>query len=141
MKFLILSAASVMAGYSAMADEADMPVVTQIGKFSTTMTGQPIVLPSGNVEVVTSLYLIPPGKELPVHRHPFPRYGYVLSGELSVTNEVTKKAHVFSSGEFVIESVQQWHRGRSSGSSPLKLLVIDQAPSGTVNTEIQAPSK
>jgi quercetin dioxygenase-like cupin family protein len=130
----------VMMSFGAMAEDGNKAVVKEIGRFTTTMSDQPIVLPPGNVEVVASLYSIPPGKELPVHRHQYPRYGYVLAGELTVTNEVTKKTKTFMKGEFVTEAVQQWHKGRSSGATSLELLVIDQGPPGTANTELKPGS-
>ncbi len=44
---------------------------------TTTNSGQPIVLPKGNVEVVVWMYDIPAGSKLPVHKHPSQRYAYV----------------------------------------------------------------
>ena len=132
MKVLILgatlAAGLAIVGSGVMADDGSWPVVTEIGKFDTTMSGQPIILPSGNVKVVASLYSIPPGQEIPVHRDQFPRYGYVLSGELSVTNEITRRTEFFEKGQFVTESIQQWLTSKNSGSLPLELLVIDQLP-------------
>ncbi|QWW72587.1 cupin domain-containing protein [Rhizobium sp. WYJ-E13] len=138
MKALILGVCMAMVGFGAMANDGSKPVVKEIGRFATTMSDQPIVLPTGSVEVAASLYTIPPGLELPVHRHKYPRYGYVLAGELTVTNEVTNKSKTFRKGEFVTEAVQQWHKGKSSGETTLELLVIDQAPAGTNNTELRS---
>ena len=116
---------------------AEEPVVKPIAKVLTTNSGQPIVLPSGEVQVTASIFEIPGGASLAVHRHPFPRYGYVLSGALSVTNAETGQSTRFSSGDLVIEAVGQWHSGMNPGKEPLRLLVIDQAPRGATNTELQ----
>jgi len=78
---------------------AEEPVVKPIAKVLTTNSGQPIVLPSGEVQVTASIFEIPGGASLAVHRHPFPRYGYVLSGALSVTNAETGQSTRFSSGD------------------------------------------
>jgi hypothetical protein len=53
---------------------------------------------------------------LPEHKHPFPRYAYVLAGALRV------------------EAIDQWHRGTSLDNGPVKLLVIDQVPGDVPNT-------
>jgi quercetin dioxygenase-like cupin family protein len=116
---------------------AEELVVNPVAKVLTTNSGQPIVLPSGEVEVTASIFIIPGGASLAVHRHPFPRYGYVLSGALSVTNAETGQATQFKSGDLVIEAVGQWHSGMNPGKEPLRLLVLDQAPRGATNTELQ----
>jgi quercetin dioxygenase-like cupin family protein len=104
---------------------------------SKTIADQPITLPQGPVEVSASIFTIQPGASLPVHRHAFPRYGYVLTGTLSVSNLETGKTQEFHSGEFIIESVSKWHSGSNSGKEPLELLVIDQAPAGAQTTEVK----
>jgi quercetin dioxygenase-like cupin family protein len=113
-------------------------IVTPVVTSSVTSSGQPIVLPQKNVEVVVSTYSIPPGAKLPVHKHAYPRYGYVLSGTLNIVNMDTGKNEVFKAGDFIFESIGQWHKADNSGSEPVKLLVIDQIdktaenPSNTV---------
>jgi quercetin dioxygenase-like cupin family protein len=100
---------------------------------SKTTSGQPILLPQGNAQVIVAKYEIPPGLELPMHKHSFPRYGYVLAGTLRVSNEDTKSSRVFHTGEFIVESINQWHRGANIGSTLLELLVIDQVEEGKSN--------
>lgn len=109
--------------------------VTVVARMKTTMSGQVISLPQGEIEVTVSEFDIAPGTVLPLHRHMFPRYGYILSGTLEVTNEETGKTMRFGAGEFAIECVGQWHKGTNPGTEPLKLLVIDQAPKGVSNIE------
>jgi len=115
------------AGFGA-AHADDKVVVTPVTKATTTVSGQPIVLPEHNPEVSVSLYEIAPGAALPQHRHHYPRYGYVISGQLRVTNTETGKTYDFGPGGFIVEALDQWHYGENPGSTPLKLLVIDQAP-------------
>lgn len=98
-----------------------------------TISGQPIVLPQKNAEVVVSILEIEPGVELPPHQHPFARYGYIFSGTLSVTNLQTGRESTFHSGAFVIESWGQWHTGKNPGTEPLILLVLDQIEKGSEN--------
>lgn len=102
-------------------------VVKPVLSTTVTSSGQPIVLPQKDAQVVVSTYEIPPGVALPEHKHPFPRYGYVLSGSLRVINDDTGKTEDYKTGDFILEAVGQWHRGVNTGSDPLKLLVIDLA--------------
>jgi quercetin dioxygenase-like cupin family protein len=102
-----------------------------------TSTGQPIVLPRGHVRVITSIYEIAPGAKLPEHKHIYPRYGYLLSGQLRVTNVETGKSTTFNPGDFIIESLGQWHKAENIGTDPIKLLVIDQVPKGQDNVVLR----
>lgn len=100
-------------------------VVKPVLSTTVTSSGQPIVLPQKDAQVVVSTYEIAAGAALPEHKHPFPRYGYVLTGNLRVINDETGKTEDYKTGDFILESVGQWHRGINTGSEPLKLLVID----------------
>jgi quercetin dioxygenase-like cupin family protein len=112
-------------------------VVTPVKSATATSTGQPLVLPQKNVEVSASIYDIAPGATLPVHKHPFARYGYVLSGTLEVTNADTGKSDVYKTGDFIVEMIDQWHQGSNIGADPVKLLVIDQIEAGTQATVLK----
>lgn len=109
-------------------------VVTPIKSTALTSTGQPIVLPQGEVEVAASIFEIAPGATLPVHKHPFPRYAYVLAGTLVVTNVDTGHSDTFKAGDFIVEMVDQWHQGSNIGPDPVKLVVIDQVAKGSPAT-------
>jgi len=108
-------------------------IITPILEANRTTSGQFIALPRGNVQVIVSKYEIAPGVELPVHKHSYPRYAYVLSGTLRVSYEGTGRSRDFKTGEFIVEAVDQWHRGVNVGSSFLELLVIDQVEGGKSN--------
>lgn len=105
--------------------ESQQVVVKPVLSTTVTSSGQPIVLPQKDAQVVVSTYEIAAGAALPEHKHPFPRYGYVLAGSLRVINDDTGKTEDFKTGDFILEAVGQWHRGINTGSDPLKLLVID----------------
>jgi quercetin dioxygenase-like cupin family protein len=83
-----------------------------------------------NPEVVTSIATFPPGAELPIHKHPYPHYVYVLEGNLAVFNVDTGKSFVAKQGQFIVETNANWHYGKNEGAVPVKLLVIDQLPAG-----------
>lgn len=131
----ILGLTLLIAASFGAAHAEDRVVVTPVAKLTTTISGQPIVLPTDNPQVTVSVYEIAPGASLPQHRHLYPRYGYVLSGKLRVTNADTGKVADFAAGGFIVESLDQWHSGANPGTEPLRLLVIDQAPAGVNNVE------
>nr|WP_292773880.1 cupin domain-containing protein [Mesorhizobium sp.] len=119
-------------------DSSTQPVVvTPIRSTSVTSTGQPIALPQGDVEVAASTFEIAPGATLPVHKHPFPRYAYVVAGTLKVTNVDTGQSDTFKAGDFIVEMVDQWHQGSNIGTDPVKLVVIDQVEKGAQATVLK----
>lgn len=107
--------------------------VTPILRADRNALGQPLAIPPGDVEVVVSRYEIRPGARLPVHKHPYQRYAYVLAGHLRV---VCDGGHTgeFAPGDFLVESVDTWHYGENIGADPVVLLVIDHVPKGRANT-------
>jgi quercetin dioxygenase-like cupin family protein len=113
---------------------ADAVKVTPLHKTETTASGQPIVLPRGDIEVITSTYEVAPGAKLPEHKHPYPRYGYVEAGKLRITNTETGKSADYGPGDFIVESLAQWHKAENIGTDPVKLLVIDQVKPDRNNT-------
>lgn len=112
-------------------------VVRPLASTTVTAAGQPIMLPQKNAQVLVSSYEIPAGATLPVHRHPFPRYAYVLGGTLEVTNVETGKSNIYKAGDFVVEMIGQWHQATNRGAEPVQLLVIDQVEEGAQNTELR----
>ena len=109
-------------------------VVKPVISSTVTSSGQPIVLPQKDAQVIVSTYEIPAGAVLPKHKHPFPRYGYVQAGTIEVTNVDTGKTETFRTGDFIVEAVDQWHFGTNKGPEPVKLLVIDMVEKGQPNT-------
>jgi quercetin dioxygenase-like cupin family protein len=104
---------------------------------TTTNSGQPIKPPQGNVEVVAWLYDIPVGTRLPVHKHPFQRYAYVLSGTLRVSDAENSRTFDYKAGDFIVEMVDGWHYGANIGKVPVRLLVIDQVEPGRANSIVR----
>jgi len=117
--------------------EAPQVVVTPIISTNTTAIGQPISLPKSNAEVRMSIYEIPVGATLPVHKHPYHRYAYVLAGKLRVVVVENSRTFEYAAGDVVIEMVDAWHRGVNIGDVPVRLLVIDQVEAGQQNTVLE----
>lgn len=141
----LLLAALIFAPVAAFADGPIAPaipapaapaktVVKKLFSGSETALGQKLALPSGNAEVTVLSYEIPPGAKLPVHKHPHPRYAYVLTGRLKVSTGDDSKSFEYGPGDFIVEMLDAWHYGETLGSETVKLLVIDQAPPGETNT-------
>jgi quercetin dioxygenase-like cupin family protein len=122
---------------SAKTDAAKPVVVRPVASATATSSGQPIMLPQKDAQVIVSSYEIAPGAVLPVHKHPFPRYAYVQAGNLRVTNNDTGKSEDFKPGDFIIEAVGQWHFGANTGKDTVKLLVIDMVEKGKANTVLR----
>jgi quercetin dioxygenase-like cupin family protein len=135
MKFVWLAAGFFALFISPLqAQERKDVTVTQLLSTTVTSSGQPIVLPQKDAQIVVSTYDVVPGATLPVHKHPYPRYAYVLSGHLRVTNSDTGRSNTYKTGDFILESVGQWHTGANIGDEPVKLLVIDMVERGQTNT-------
>jgi quercetin dioxygenase-like cupin family protein len=131
-----LAAVLLMLAAPLSAHAEDVKVVPMLNT-EVTSSGQPIVLPHGHVRLITSTYEIAPGAKLPEHKHIYPRYGYLMSGELSITNLATGKTTAFHPGDFIVESLGQWHKAENTGTDPIKLLVIDQIPKGQTNVVLR----
>lgn len=135
---LVMAGASFTAAYALDSGSVAPVVVTPVKTTGATSTGQPIVLPQGDVEVTASIFEIAPGAKLPVHKHPFPRYAYVLAGTLKVTSAETGKNDTFKAGDFIVEMIDQWHWGANIGADQVKLLVVDQVIKGSQSTLLRA---
>jgi quercetin dioxygenase-like cupin family protein len=120
--------------------KADPIKITPLLSTAVTSSGQPIVLPQGHIQLITSIYEIEPGAKLPEHEHNSQRYGYLLSGRLRITNTDTGKSEDYKSGDFVVESRGQWHKAENIGTEPIKLLVIDQVEPGEKTTVLRNPA-
>lgn len=79
---------------------------------------------------------VPPGAQLPLHRHPVINAGYVISGELTVITEQNETLHL-KAGEAVVEVVNQWHRGRNEGSVPAVVVVFYAGGPGVPLSELK----
>ena len=79
--------------------------------------------PRGTPEITILRITIPPGVELPLHKHPVINAGVLLSGELTVVTE-DKKTLRLKVGESIIEVVNTWHYGKNEGNTTAELLVF-----------------
>lgn len=134
MKLLWLIGLFAMSFSPLQAHERKDITVTQLLSSTMTSSGQPIVLPQKDAQIVVSIHDAMPGATSHAHNHPYPRYVYVLSGNLQVNNIETGQTDTYKPGNFILESVGEWQTVASIGSEPLKLLVIDIVEHGQSNT-------
>jgi len=127
-------ALSVPASAPARAEEPGAVVVKPLATATTTADGRPIRLPQGDVRVALSEYVIAPGAKLPVHRHPHTRLAYVIEGTLDVTDVDAGETWSYKPGDLIVEVVDRWHFGVNTGTTPVRLLVLDEAPDGAAVT-------
>jgi len=127
---ILIAALLIALPVVAHAQEKAPVVVTPVARATQTIADQPIMLPQKDVEVIVSTYDIAPGAALPVHKHHYQRYAYVLAGTLIVANVDSGKDLTFKAGDFIVESLDSWHKGTSIGTETVKLLVIDQVEKG-----------
>lgn len=99
--------------------------VEQLLQTLTTNSGSPIEAPDGPLQAIASKYHVPPVASLPVHKHPYQRFGYMLTGRLIVTNAQTHQSREFKAGDLIVEDVDIWHQARNPGDEQVDLLVID----------------
>lgn len=98
--------------------------VSPLLRTSTTAAGQPIAYPRTDAPEVTAVLVeIPPGAETGWHKHPFPCYAYVLSGELTVEMEGGRTNRI-AAGQALVEAVNVLHNGRNTGGEPAKLVLF-----------------
>jgi len=79
--------------------------------------------PNGNPEVTILRITIPPGVQLPLHKHPVINTGVLLNGELTVVTEGGETLHL-KSGDSIVEVVNTWHYGKNEGDKPAEIIVF-----------------
>lgn len=88
--------------------------------------------PKGPPELTILRIKIPPGAQLPLHKHPVINAGVLLSGELTVVTEDNSILNL-KAGESIIEVVNKWHYGKNEGNETAEILVFY---AGTFDTPI-----
>ena len=65
---------------------------------------------------------IPAGEKLAMHKHPILNVGYLTKGELTVRSE-KGGVLVMNPGDPIVELVDEWHYGESTGSEDAEIVV------------------
>lgn len=88
--------------------------------------------PKGAPEVTILSIKIPPGAQLPLHKHQVINAGVLLNGELTVVTEDNRTVHL-KAGDSLVEVVGRWHYGKNEGKGTAEILVFY---AGTPDTPI-----
>ncbi|MBO6290512.1 MAG: cupin domain-containing protein [Alphaproteobacteria bacterium] len=75
-----------------------------------------------NPQVTMLRITIPAGEKLAMHKHPILNIGYLTKGELTVRSENGDKL-VLHPGDPIVELVDIWHYGESTGSEDAEIVV------------------
>jgi len=85
--------------------------------------GQPIKpINIKNPKVTMLRITIPVGEKLSMHKHPILNIGYLTKGELTVRSE-KGDVSVLKPGDPIVELVDIWHYGESTGSEDAEIVV------------------
>ena len=79
--------------------------------------------PKGTPEVTILRIKIPPGSQLPLHKHPVINAGVLLNGELTVVTDDNKTLHL-KAGDAIVEVVNKWHYGKNEGKETAEIIVF-----------------
>ena len=66
--------------------------------------------------------VIPVGEKLAMHKHPILNIGYLTKGELTVRSD-SGEVLVLKPGDPIVELVDRWHYGESTGSEDAEIVV------------------
>lgn len=89
-----------------------------------------------NPEVTILRVEIPQGHKVAIHKHSLINAVYVASGQLTLEIEGGQK-NVVNAGEAVIDVIEKWHDGFSSGDEPAVLIVFYAGIQGQSLSEIR----
>ncbi len=99
-------------------------IVKELLKTSKMPDGSPVHYTVTDDPEVTVLDItIPPGKETGWHYHPIALYAYVLEGALTVETG-DGKSYTYTSGQPIIEFVNQVQNGINKTDKPVRLVVF-----------------
>ena len=92
--------------------------------------------PEGTPEISILKFTIPAGATLPDHLHTAINAGILLSGALTVVSEDQDELHL-KPGDTLIELVNKYHQGRSTGDEPAVIVVFYAGIEGEEFTHIK----
>ena len=87
-------------------------------------------------EVTVVRIQITRGEKLPLHQHPILNVGYLTKGELTVHTQ-TGDVLVLKAGEPIIEVIDTWHYGESTGDEDAEIVVVYVGNKGDTFTQTQ----
>jgi len=107
-----------------LAEDLNTVQVDPLAKTSLSWDGSRLPDYTKGIPEITILRIkIPPGVQLPLHRHPVINAGVLLSGELTVVTEDNRTLHL-KAGESIVEVVNKWHYGKNESNKTAEIIVF-----------------
>lgn len=132
----VASALFLTAPHLASAQDEALPAgftTEPVIRATTNRDGDPISLPTGTTEIISTVATLEPDGRTPLHQHPVPVYAYVLEGEVELRTEGGDPQR-YAAGEAWLESQNRMHQAFNVGNDPAKLLIV------IIGEEGQAPT-
>ncbi len=111
--------------------DANLVEVEELAKASSSWNGK--ALPDyakGQPEITILRIKVPPGVQLPMHKHTVINAGVMLNGELTVITQNGETLHL-KAGDSIVEVVDTWHYGRNDGKDAAEIVVFYAGISGS----------
>jgi len=99
--------------------------------------------PKENPEITILRIKIPPGIQLPMHKHPVINAGVLLKGNLTVITEDNRTLRL-KAGESIVEVVNTWHYGINDGNVTAELIMFYAGTKETpitVKKQVKSPQQ
>jgi len=123
-KFIFTICLTLLLSGNAWTQDASDVEVKVLAKTSESWDGMALPdYPKGHPEISILRIKIPPGVQLPLHKHPVINAGVLLSGELTVVTENGKTLHL-KAGDSIVEVVNKGHYGKNDGNEPAVIIVF-----------------
>jgi quercetin dioxygenase-like cupin family protein len=114
-------------------DDAER-VVSLLDAAEQTILGQPLSYPdTGQAQVSSVILTLQPGEDTGWHHHDAPLYAHILDGAVTVDYGEDGE-RTYEAGQAFMEAVGTSHNGRTEGSDPVRILVVNIGAAGTENT-------
>ena len=117
-KYFIVLVALVLASLNAFAADSEKVIQTTVHWNQQPI--KPIHLEHPQVTILR--ITIPAGEKLAMHQHPILNVGYLTKGELTVRSE-KGDVLVLKPGDPIVELINEWHYGESTGSEDAEIVV------------------
>ncbi|GAB2875044.1 hypothetical protein GCM10027180_01750 [Microbulbifer echini] len=95
----------------------------------------------GQQELTIVRVTIPPGKQMPVHKHPVLNGVYIEKGTLTIVLPGQKETLTLGEGKAFIEVTNKWHYGRNDGKDPVIIVLFYSGPEGEPTTIFKNPDE
>lgn len=134
---LVTAASAASAEQAAQTEPSTEPLVSSTRDWAgATLPAFPA---EGQPELTAVRVTIPPGTQLPVHKHPVYNLVYVEQGELTLVLPDQDENNILKvpAGEAFVEVMDKWHFGRNDGDVPTVLVLFYAGIEGTPITIFQ----